>query len=57
MKKKVYLETEVKDLYDENLKPNDLIEYKNEIYRFDGWEYGTYPYATNIKTGEQIWLY
>ena len=51
--KKVIIEHEVKSLWDEDLKEGDYIDYDGVIYRFDGYEYGTYPIATNIKTGEQ----
>ena len=55
-KKKVVIEVEVKDWQDSDIKVGDYIEYKGEVYEFEGYEYGTYPFARHIETGEQIQL-
>lgn len=49
----ITLEVELKTLDDKDLKKGDYIKFEGEIYRFDGYEWGTYPIATNVKTGEQ----
>lgn len=46
----------IEDLDQGIVKKGSYIEYKDEIYKFDGFDYGTYPIATNIKTEEQIEL-
>lgn len=55
IKVKIEIEVELKS-FDYDLRPGDYFRYKDEIYRFDFWDYGTYPFATNIKTNEQIQL-
>jgi hypothetical protein len=55
MSKKL-IEVEVKCWDNPNLKVGDYLEYEGEIYKFDGYECGTYPFATHIDTGEQIEL-
>ena len=57
--KKVIIEQDVfelQDLFDGKLSKGDYLEYKGQLYKFDGYDYGTYPMATNVKTGEQIQL-
>lgn len=39
--------------FDFNLKKGDVFKYNGRIYSFDGWDYGTYPIATDYLTGEQ----
>ena len=46
----------LQDLFDGKVKRGDYLIYKDELYRFDGYEYGTYPIATNVETDEQIEL-
>lgn len=54
--KKVWIEVEVKDWEDKTLEPNDFVEYEDRIYRFKGYEYGTYPICEDLLTGEIITL-
>ena len=56
-KKKVLIEIEVKDWQDSDIKVGDYIEYKGEVYEFEGYEYGLHPIAKHIITGEQIELF
>ena len=51
---KKYVKLEVKNLYDNDLKVGDFIEYKEIIYKFLGYEYGTYPMGENVETGETV---
>jgi hypothetical protein len=55
-KKKVTIEVEVKDWQDSDIKVGDYLEYKGEVYVFEGYEHGNYPIARNVQTGEQIQL-
>lgn len=50
-----YIKVEVKTLSD-NPKEGDFIEYNDVIYKFLGYEYGTYPVVKNLETGETITL-
>lgn len=52
----LFVEHEVKKFGEDDISVNDYIEYKDEIYKFLGYEYGTYPVAENIKTKETITL-
>ena len=54
--KKVKIELEVKEGFSDELKVGEYFTYKGSVYKFDGYEYGTYPYATNLETDEQIQL-
>lgn len=54
--KKVLIQVDVKKWDDSDLEVGDYIEYKGEVYKFDGYEFGTYPIATDIETGKQIEL-
>ena len=57
--KKVIIEQDVfelQDLFDGKVSKGDYLEYKGKLYKFDGYDYGTYPMATNVETGEQIQL-
>ena len=40
----------------DQIEIGDYIEYKDVIYKFLGYEYGTYPVGENIKTGETVTL-
>lgn len=51
-----YVKIKVKNLSDEDLKVGDFIEYNEIIYKFLGYEYGTYPIGENIETGETVTL-
>ena len=46
----------VKELHDSDLRTGDYINWKGETYKFLGWEYGTYPIAEDLETGETITL-
>jgi len=57
--KKINVEKDLytlQDVFDGKVSKGDYIEYKGEIYTFDGYDFGTYPCATNIETDEQIQL-
>ena len=54
MKNKI--EVDVKDWTSTNLKYGDYFEYKDEIYKFQGYDFGTCVIGVNIETGEQIEL-
>ena len=54
--KKVKIEIEVKEGFSNDLKVGEYFVYKDSVYKFDGYEYGTYPYATNLETNKQIQL-
>lgn len=41
---------------DSNIKVGDYIEWEDIVYKFLGYEWGTYPLAENIETGEQVTL-
>lgn len=41
---------------DSDIVSGELFIYNDEIYQFDGYEYGVDAYATNIKTKDQISL-
>lgn len=51
-----YIKVKVKRFGFEDFEINDYIEYDNTIYKFIGYEYGTYPIAENIETGEIVTL-
>lgn len=46
----------VKDLGDEDLKKGDFVEYRKNVYKFLGYEYGTYTILEDVFTGETISL-
>lgn len=56
MSRKILIEVEVKDFGYEDVEVGDFIEYDDEVYIFEGYEYGTYPIARNLKTNEQVTL-
>ena len=51
-----YVKIKVKNLWDNDLKVGDFIEYNEVIYKFLGYEYGTYPIGENVETGETVTL-
>tara|TARA_Y100000389_G_scaffold144286_1_gene142607 strand:+ start:224 stop:400 length:177 start_codon:yes stop_codon:yes gene_type:complete len=51
--KKIKIELEVKEGFSDDLKVGEYFVYKGEVYQFDGYDWGTYPMATNLETGEQ----
>ncbi len=46
----------VKNLSDDDLKVGDFVEYNEVVYKFLGYEYGTYPIGENVETGETVTL-
>ena len=42
----------VKDLSDDDLKKGDYVDYRGDVYKFLGYEYGTYTILENIFTGD-----
>lgn len=51
----ITIEVKLKD-FGHDLKPGDYFKYENIIYKFDGWDYGAHPIATNVQTNEQVQL-
>lgn len=51
-----YVKIKVKNLSDNDLKVGDFIEYNEVVYKFLGYEYGTYPIGENVETGETVTL-
>jgi hypothetical protein len=47
---------QLQDLFDSKVSEGDYLEYNGELYIFNGYDFGTYPLATHIETGEQIKL-
>jgi|TARA_B110000971_G_scaffold158640_1_gene162034 hypothetical protein len=48
-----YIKVKIKSLSDD-LKVGDFLEYKGVVYKFLGYEYGTYPIGENMETGETV---
>jgi len=55
-KKVVYIKHKVKKFGVDKIKVGDYIEYNDKVYKFEGYDYGTYPIARDIETNEQIQL-
>jgi hypothetical protein len=51
-----YLKIKVKKFNLNKLKVGDFFEYNEVIYKFLGYEYGTYPIGENVETGETVTL-
>jgi hypothetical protein len=51
-----YVKIKVKNFNINKLKVGDFFEYNEVIYKFLGYEYGTYPIGENIETGETVTL-
>jgi hypothetical protein len=47
---------DIDDVLQGKVKKGDFIEYNNEIYVFDGYEFGNKPIVTHVKTNQQIEL-
>jgi hypothetical protein len=56
MKKRIYIEVEAKEWGVDDIKKGDYFTYKGKVYVFEGYEYGTYPFARDVETDEQIQL-
>jgi hypothetical protein len=56
MPKYVHIKVKVKKLSDKTLKKGDYVEFENKTYKFDGWDFGTYPMVIDLETNEQIQL-
>lgn len=50
------IEIEVKDFINDTFNVGDYVQYKGVVYKFLGYEYGTYPIGENIETGETVTL-
>lgn len=48
----IEIRVKVKQFVFEEIEKGDFIEYNNKVYQFVGYEYGAYPIAKNIETGE-----
>jgi hypothetical protein len=46
------IRVKVKDLSDDDLKKGDFVDYRGNVYKFLGYEYGTYTTLENVFTGE-----
>lgn len=51
-----YVKIKVKKFNLNKLKVGDFFEYNEIIYKFLGYEYGTYPIGENVETGETVTL-
>jgi hypothetical protein len=51
-----YVKIKVKKFNLNKLKVGDFFEYNEVIYKFLGYEYGTYPIGENVETGETVTL-
>ena len=51
-----YVKIKVKKFNLNKLKVGDFFEYNEVIYKFLGYEYGTYPIGENLETGETVTL-
>jgi hypothetical protein len=51
-----YLKIKVKKFNLNKLKVGDFFEYNEVIYKFLGYEYGTYPIGENVETRETVTL-
>jgi hypothetical protein len=51
-----YINIRKKVLTIEEAKKGDYVEYKGQIYKFIGWDYGTYPVLED-EEGEQLTIY
>ena len=49
-----YVKIKVKKFNLNKLKVGDFFEYKDVVYKFLGYEYGTYPIGENVETGETV---
>ena len=49
-----YVKIKVKQFDLNKLKTGDFFEYEEVVYKFLGYEYGTYPIGENVETGETI---
>lgn len=51
-----YVKIKVKKFNLNKLKVGDFFEYNEIVYKFLGYEYGTYPIGENVETGETVTL-
>lgn len=51
-----YIKIRVKKFGSEEIQVGDYVEWKDVVYKLLGYEYGTYPIAENIETGETVTL-
>lgn len=51
-----YVKIKVKKFNLNKLKVGDFFEHNEVVYKFLGYEYGTYPIGENVKTGETLTL-
>lgn len=51
-----YIKIRVKKFGSEEIQVGDYVEWEDVVYKFLGYEYGTYPIAENIETGETVTL-
>ena len=49
----VHIKVKIKKLSDKSLKEGDYVEFDNKTYKFEGWDYGTYPIVRDLETNEQ----
>lgn len=50
------IKVQVKKFGFEEISVGDYIEYEDVVYKFLGYEYGTYSIAENVETGETVTL-
>lgn len=46
----------LQDMFDGKVPIGAYIEYENRLVKFKGWDFGTYPIATDAENGEQVKL-
>lgn len=54
--KEIRITHKVKQFGVDNVETGEYMEYKDVIYKFLGYEYGTYPIGENIETGKTVTL-
>jgi len=54
-KKYIVVKFEIKNIND--AKTGEYVEYNDKVYKFLGWEYGTYPILEDVETGDETQIY
>lgn len=56
LEKYVEIKVKVKQFGFEEIEVGDYVEYNNKVYKFIGYEWGTYPIGEDVETGETVTL-
>lgn len=52
-----YIKVKVRNFnLSDSFKEGEYVRWKDKVYKFRGWEYGTYPVVEDLETGETITL-